>query len=553
MKPLGLAFAAPLVLAFTGFAHAACVSGPANNGIDIYSEPVPNGPVIGGISEGICEVEVSDQCSGGFCHVFFGTLSGWADMRYVSVPADEPPVTSFVYEVTGGRGSVSFLGQEMPTLVEKGGKIVFKPNGGDMILTLPPVFQEPQLRMQRIGSGSFSGTLSSWGGFPIKVEVIAERVSDQRATLEFLGQTAQIKMDIFVELGRTNKPRFSQNAGNQTTNNQPVQPSPAPLPSPQTPQDQTAATSDTCLLADDVAAAVGAYDRPDLERIFTRMQRNAGISDFRFKTEEQCRALLDDAARSGLLAELDRTNALPPGFSWGPVTVTNQTPGRDTTSEGKQSEQDRTQSADTSPSNGGNSGSPSACDALAQAIGPILRTERGSTERAGLMGVLQQVGVFDVTNARPGECLQIGIDLERLGLIPSGTLEVIRVGANAQDGLGGPDPHQGGEDPATMIEGGVEIPGSEADFAPADPSNGGQETAITREPVITPPANGQSLSAACIALADQVFGVLNRKDPNQVRQMQDALFSAFIETLSSANSRQCEAAITQMRTLGLLR
>ncbi|MEP4769215.1 MAG: hypothetical protein ABJY83_15010 [Roseibium sp.] len=495
-----------------GIAKAACIdSAPDGSSLEIYGKPDANAPVVGGVGVGQCEVELTNLCRNGYCQIFLGTLSGWANMQYIAAAGDEPLTSLFTYQVTGGQGTISMLGRTQPAPVEKRGKVVFTPEVDAMVLTLPKEFDSPPVKLHRVGSASFAGTMPSWGGFPIKVEVIAERVSAPSATLEFLAQDAQVKMDIKIELARTDKPIFSMEM--QTSQN-------------------SGGQSEVCLKVEDLAASVGAYDRSDLVRLYDELLDRAGITDFANKTAQQCEAVLDGALQNGLLPELERIGALVPGFEWGPVINT-----REPKSEGGQAiGQPGTKmwdeilgKAPLRQHAGLASDDPALCDALSIVIGPLLRGEHGAVQRSGLMLVLKSVGVFDLAGASAGDCRQIAIDLAKAGLIAEGAIDLSLSSS----------PEFQGEDPRTMIEGGAEIPGSAEDFAPV-----GTLLSATNTRAV--------LALECIALADQIILILKRNLPGEVSKLQGVLYLTFISDISSNDKQQCLAATDELQNQGLL-
>ncbi|MEM8650625.1 MAG: hypothetical protein AAGF54_08870 [Pseudomonadota bacterium] len=532
------------VTLFGGTSQAACVSGaPNGSSLDIYGDPLSSRPVIGGVAVGQCTLEVTPTCSGDFCQVFLGTLSGWADMRFVSVAASEPKVSEFIYEIKDGSGSVTFLGRTQPTPVTPGGRVKFTLlNDGTMRLTLPRESQMPDVIMQRTGSSSFTGSMPNWGGFPVTVEVIAEPVSAPRVILDFFANSPQVKMQISMNLVRTNSPNLT------TSNNQ------------QANQSSNNADSPTCLLAADVSATIGILERSPAQTVYQQILDRVGI-DFNSPTEDQCRSVLDASLNEGVLCELVNKVGLPPNFSWGPVRINanggtiERIPaefcalyqpsgrGQPGTTEIKKpgpsnTQAQNTQNAPTQTTS--NSSSSAVCDVLLALISPILREQSGSTRRNDLMSVLKSVGVFDLANATPGECRQIGIDLTRAGLIAEGSID-----------LNGSNSQQGGEDPKTMIEGGVEIPGSEQDFVPRTQS--GEQNANAQTSIQQNQASASGKKQACMAFADTVLEIVSFGSTADISILQIVLATNNMTKISDKTDQQCKEAFGKLQQRGLVR
>ena len=187
-----------------------------------------------------------------------------------------------------------------------------------------------------------------------------------------------------------------------------------------------------------------------------------------------------------------------------------------------------------------NSGSPAICDALLALISPILREQSGSARRNDLMSVLKSVGVFDLTNATPGECRQIGIDLTRIGIVAEGSIDLV-----------GSSSLQGGEDPKTMIEGGVEIPGSEQDFAPRAQSGGENANTQTASQQNQSPSSGRK--QACLAFADQVLEIVSSGSAADISILQIVLTTNDMTKISGKSDQQCKEAFGKLQQRGLIR
>ncbi len=437
MKSLCSAAFAVLFLVFGSTAQAACINGAPNGGtLEIYSKPVVNGPVIGGVGIGECNVEVTEHCKpNGYCQVFLGTLSGWADMRYISVDADERPPKNFVYTVADGSGTVTMGGISQPAPVEQRGKLIFTPDGEAMMLTLPREFASPPVRMQRTGSSSFTGMMTNWGGFPMKVEVIAERISDPRATLEFYADNHMVKMDLKLVLKRANRSNLT-----------------------------------------------------------TKLPRNGGRA----------------------IGQPGTQTIKKPGS--GVPIVPTQRPAQGHIDIQNQSDA-------------------SLCVPLSKAIGPILRGRKGASKRVGLMKILRQLGVYDVAGATEFECFNVAVELVATGILSDRDIDVSQ---SPYDGLGGPDPDfYQGEDPNTMIRGGVEGLSQEQSGVQVRPTSASSSLS--------------SVPSACIRLADQIVQIVADNRKGAVRKLQTKLVSTNLDTISSKSERHCLFASEELQREGLVR
>ena len=459
MKSVTLSAVTVLFFALAGQAHAACITGsPDGSTLSIHSKPAADGPVIGGAGVGQCNVEVTDHCRpNGYCHVFMGTLSGWADMRYIDVASDEQPPKQFTYRVSGGDGSITMGGISQPAPVEQRGEVSFSPKGEVLMLTLPREFSSPPIKMHRIGSSSFEGAMKSWGGFPMKVQVIAERISDPRATLEFFANNAMIKMDLKLVLTRINKPRLTTRL--------------APAPS----------------------------------------QNSAHSSN----------------------GQAGRAPARKPVMAPSPTRAPKRPPAVQVSGNGARNSTGN--STRNNAVNGG-AGNASLCVPLNNAIGPILRERRGSPKRSSLMSVLRQLGIFDVANATERQCFEIAAELIAAGVLSQQEVDLRN---SPYDGLGGPEPAYGGEDPNTMVKGGVELQPSEQDFVPV------------RRPAVQASTADQT-PAACIALADQIIRIITDNRSGAVRSLQERLIATSMDSISSKTEQHCAFTSSELARKGLL-
>ncbi|MEM8541651.1 MAG: hypothetical protein AAGF25_11920 [Pseudomonadota bacterium] len=533
------------VVLFAGQAHAACITAaPNGSSLEIYGDPLDSRPVIGGVSVGQCTLEVTPTCSGDFCQVFLGTLSGWADMRFVDVDPSEQTNSSFEYEIVGGGGTITFLGRTQPAPVTPGGRVVFTLlDDATMRLTLPRESQMSDIIMQRTGSSSFTGAMSDWGGFPVRIEVIAEPVSAPRAILDFISNDPKVKMEMSMELNRTNNPRLKTKLSQaQATNKQ--QPNEKP----------NGSNGAHCLLVSDVSAAMGIEERNAASGVYQNILDRVGL-DLRSASDDQCQAVLDAALNEGVLCELVNTVGLPPNFSWGPVQINanggtvnripakfcplSQAQGRGKPVTTKIKESGAASTPAQTPQNGITEPSVALCEVVSTAIGPILREGNSSNRRNQLMDVLRSVGIFDLTAASTGECRQIGIDLVRVGLIAEGAIDLSGSAI------------QGGEDPSTMIEGGVEIPGSDQDFAPIGSNSNQQASASSSAQSVAPMVSGSP--SACVAFADQVLTIIGRGNAVDVSILQIILSNSGMTQISDRSELQCSEAASMLSQRGLVK
>lgn len=308
------------LVCLAGSAEAACIqSAPNGSSLPIVSKPDASAPLMGGVRVGSCDVEVTRQCSTGFCQVFVGSLSGWADMRHITIAKDEKRLERLVYRVVGGEGSVTMAGMTQPTHIERRGQLIFTPKSTTMQLTLPKAFAHGPVAMQRIGSGSFSGKMTHWATFPVPVSVIVERLGGTRTTLDFAIRSDKVTMNMQLVLKRVGTPHLTttltaksapstepdtKEPGGETITTKPSL-SPATPPAPQTlPQPASSSASLPKQACAHLSATIGRILRtasgPTKRAGLMAILRKHGMADINTANAAQCNAINRDLEAAGL-------------------------------------------------------------------------------------------------------------------------------------------------------------------------------------------------------------------------------------------------------------
>lgn len=159
-----------------------CV-GKAPNGstLSIHDQPNAQSAVLGGIGIGQCDIAVTNQCEGNWCVVVYQGLNGWVEMRHLTGSPVQPPqgVTGGqsggapqTFEIIGGSGTVTMMGQTQPTPVDPGGAVSLTPvDDSTARLNMPAAVFPGQPTMRRGPGGVWTGSFGEWAGVPANVTV----------------------------------------------------------------------------------------------------------------------------------------------------------------------------------------------------------------------------------------------------------------------------------------------------------------------------------------------------------------------------------------------
>ncbi|WP_305988697.1 hypothetical protein [Roseibium sp. MMSF_3544] len=545
-----------LVLAFSvssasASAETCIASAPNGSSLRIYDAPSTSAGVLGGIGVGTCGITVTNQCEGAMCVITLPGLNGWADMRHISnSPVQAPGLMngpqgggSYTYAVVGGSGTVTAAGITQPTPVDATGSVRIEASSAtSATLFLPREVTDAPVRLTGQGTGPWTGGFGSWGGMPMGVSVTFNGLGDQTARLVLEGANQIASMKISLDLSARALPSNQQSGAANAGSGVPQAPSPAPS-----------------------AQGAGSNACADLERITRIINRQAGtrqIQDMRgiyviagvkgtgpADDQAACARALDLIAQDEGLWKLAE-NGLGAGAGTGqatPVPAPRPNPG------GQQAGSGASATPAVNPqggvSVGGSTASPpqngellaQACVILQPVVSPLLRGQSRSN-RETVLAILSAQGVVSVASAQSRQCALVMAELVAVGLIVNDTRPWLEI-ANS-------NPGGGGEDPATMIAGGVEIGIDPSDFIPEfDPS--GQQGAGTGNSTVA--VSGQEATAACLELGDAMIVTIRLGFAGDLETFSQILKKHRVETLAPSATQACARALDEARQAGLAR
>ncbi|MEO0496055.1 MAG: hypothetical protein AAF141_01620 [Pseudomonadota bacterium] len=258
-----------------------------------------------------------------------------------------------------------------------------------------------------------------------------------------------------------------------------------------------------------------------------RIKKENGVVPGGRVTNGRCLSAVEAIEQEGLLATLERE--FGPKAQW-------LNPGSTQAASGSQGTPNQSNSTTPSQNSSNHLGGRSpACRNLRVELAAILR---GSDEarKTTLRNALRNAGLVDVGRANVDQCLAV------LAAIGS---------AQAQSG----QPVQQGEDPKTMIEGGVEIPGSPADFAPQSSGDApGSNANAQSAPANRQNANASGIPANTCELANEaVIKTVAGGSVPEMRRVSEWLNQYGIDTLLLADLGVCSQIYTNMQREGLIR
>ncbi len=603
-----------------------CVgSAPNGSTLTVHDQPNGQSAVLGGIGVGQCDITVTNQCEGNWCVIVYQGLNGWIEMRHLTGSPVQHPAgvtgqqsggAAQTFEVIGGSGTVTMMGQTQPTPVDPGGTVTLTPiDGSTARLTMPTAIFPSQPTMRRSPSGDWTGSFGEWAGIPANVAVTMRDLTTPNPLLTLDG-TSQIA-EFFIELqlrpvggssgvqqgaaivptpapagsdscsqldavsarinalgetdsvqelrgiyvladlafGAAQTPDKCQRALDLIATSPAIQ---ALLTSGQAPNSGTPRNaSANCAVVEEIAIAIEqAYDRR-LNELFGQLIDEVGILDLFAASEEQCGRLLDllemegivDAQSVGVQASISPSNGTPPsptpaqpqglsnacrevlvidqaveavnnraiaeifGSSMQSIPMTDvfsATEGECVAllellaMEGMGSPEQVRQlvqrlgetSATVNPSQ---TTQPTACDALARAIRPILRGGAPDVRRT-VLSTLQVNGIADFATTSQQTCARVMAQLIAANAIPD-------------DGLGW----------------------------------GAASAAQPQSPSAPAPSNDN----ACLALGDTIVAVVNRGMNRELAVLSDILADTGIRSLSGETNTACGSALEAANAAGL--
>ncbi|MEQ8656355.1 MAG: hypothetical protein RIC24_03485 [Hyphomicrobiales bacterium] len=296
-----LALAAHCALA-TSPSHAdpnTCVgSAPNGSSLPVFDQPNPQSAVLGGIGVGQCDITVTNQCEGNWCVIVYQGLNGWIEMRHLTGSPVQPPAGATgqqsggavqTFEVIGGSGTVTMMGQTQPTPVDPGDTVSLTPiDGSTARLSMPAAIFPSQPTMQRGPGGVWTGSFGEWAGIPADVTVTLRDLTTPTPLLILDGTSPMAEFFLELQL----RPVGGSSGVQQGTANAPAQ--------------QRQANADSCAQLEAMSARINAMGNTDIVQEFRGIYVVAGLAFGGAQTPDNCQQALDLIAASpslqGLLA-----------------------------------------------------------------------------------------------------------------------------------------------------------------------------------------------------------------------------------------------------------
>lgn len=310
-----VALAVHIVLA-TSLSYAdpnTCVaSAPNGSTLTVFDQPDPQSAVLGGISVGQCDITVTNQCEGNWCVIVYQGLNGWVEMRHLTGSPVQPPrgATSGqsggapqTFEIIGGSGTVTMMGQTQPTPVDPGGTVSLTPvDDSTARLNLPAAVFPGQPTMRRGPGGVWTGSFGEWAGIPATVTVTMRDLSGPTPLLVLDGTSPIAEFFIEMQLRPVGGVPGVQQGGVQAVN-------PGLSPQPRTD------AGGSCAQLEALSARINAVGDTDI------IQELRGIyvaTDLAFggaQTPDKCQRALDMIAASPTIQSLLASGANQPAAS----------------------------------------------------------------------------------------------------------------------------------------------------------------------------------------------------------------------------------------------
>ncbi|MEM9330990.1 MAG: hypothetical protein AAGA53_06670 [Pseudomonadota bacterium] len=509
----------------TTLANAACIIGgdSGTNGsiLQFYETPRKSNAIRGGARVGQCGIQMSSDCKGNWCFVRLDTLWGWVDTQYLDVNAQkasntEPAASGsqsknksqgsgsligdFTYAITGGGGVVNMQGLKQNIPVDPGGDLVFKRIDENTYSYFSEISQ--QNVTLKLTGGTWRGVTDNWGvGIPMTLnhELFQLGASETSIALKGTGPMASVDMVLQLSLKNTGSSNTSSAQQQQTQNNA-------------NNNSQNSANNNSqnnqplspCDDLDRVETQVRGFGDPARNAELKRIKADAGVTPGGRITNGRCQTAADNIRTAGLLDP-----------NWNGTKKTVNPKGGSNVKQANGNKQTL-----PTPIFSGNMG----CGELQRAVAQIMRGSDGSL-KAQLRKILLERQAFDLSRVASPVCLAI---LAELGL-----------GSQAFNG----------EDPNTMIEGGKEIPGSEADFTPSSQgtSNNTQEPSTPQKQ-----ANGGTNTAenVCDTFYDAVIIIVSAGSVPEMRRLSQLLNQFGLN--NSVTQNGCQKVLDTLFAEGML-
>lgn len=206
-----------------------CVgSAPNGSSLPVFDQPTAQSAVLGGIGVGQCDITVTNQCEGNWCVVVYQGLNGWVEMRHLTGSPVQPPqgatggqsgAAAQTFEIIGGNGTVTMMGQTQPTPVDPGVTVSLTPiDGSTARLNMPAAVFVGQPTMRRGPGGVWTGSFGEWAGIPANVTVTMRNLSGPTPLLVLDGTSPIAEFFIEMQLRPVGGVPGVQQGGGQAVN-----------------------------------------------------------------------------------------------------------------------------------------------------------------------------------------------------------------------------------------------------------------------------------------------------------------------------------------------
>lgn len=290
-----------------------CV-GTAPNGstLSVHDQPNAQSAVLGGISVGQCDITVTNQCEGNWCVIVYQGLNGWVEMRHLTGSPVQPPqgATSGqsggapqTFEIIGGSGTVTMMGQTQPTPVDPGGTVSLTPiDDSTARLNMPAAVFPGQPTMRRGPGGVWTGTFGEWAGIPANVTVTMRDLATPTPVLVLDGTSPMAEFFIEMQLRPVGGVPGVQQGGGQAV-------TPGSSPQPGT------AAGGSCAQLEALSARINAMGNTDIIQELRGIYVATDLAFGGLQTPEKCQRALDMIAVSPTIQNLLASGANQPAPS----------------------------------------------------------------------------------------------------------------------------------------------------------------------------------------------------------------------------------------------
>ncbi|MEO0384815.1 MAG: hypothetical protein AAF234_14815 [Pseudomonadota bacterium] len=363
-----------------------CVgSAPNGSTLTVFDQPNAQSAVLGGIGVGQCDIRVTNQCEGNWCVIVYQGLNGWVEMRHLTGSPVQPPQGASggqsggapqTFEIIGGSGTVTMMGQTQPTPVDPGGTVSLTPvDDSTAHLNLPAAVFPGQPTMRRGPGGIWTGSFGEWAGIPATVTVTMRDLSGSTPLLVLDGTSPIAEFFIEMQLRPVGGVPGVQQGGGQAV-------TPGSSPQPGT------VAGDSCARLEALSARINAIGNTDIIQELRGVYVSTDLAFGGAQTPDKCQQALDLIAASPSLQGLLASGSSVHSPNMGAV---------------------RNASA-----------SCAAVDEIAVAI------EQANDRRlSGLLGqLIDEVGIMDLFAATEGQCGRLLDLLEMEGIVDAQSVGV---------------------------------------------------------------------------------------------------------------------------------